>query len=626
MSTIKLRVAKYDPKKNKIVLEDPKDMLLVAAAKDCKKCCFNWSCQRWMSLLLALGLFYSFMTAWMVAHIVGLHATLPDDNAWNWNHLVMGEPRNDDFSVDAIHPANKLVRNQIKELKGNAGTVYSWTDEKLDPTPWLEPNMDYYEDFSWGETGTREEHGRSDNKENKIKERSHWKNYKEQKSHFTNKVYNFKRALERKNTICWNDDDEVKKLTTDQPQSFADYSVPCRYQDMKYLLSTKSNPLYTSAKRHAQIRKPECSAKQQLRVSLNWRTRVMKKALHAECFLMDQRKLPSPNTAGYRYNTGGKEVYAEQFNQQLLTFAKVTIGSCSDPYAEQRVKAEEDIFTSGGKTSTATCQEVEYNDISEIGWETQEQYEAKTDYADGVEGEQVRKGTTEANSPCRRYVEQYQCKDYDSSEKNKAFKIEFPKGSYAPHIVEFDVKVTPRRYNGDEECHQYESNEAGEKVESACWETATSKSEFFPNMLEAWVMCKVTGDNSQGSKSPYRFVDNDQPEFWKVPGINKFQFRFGYDFNKHLDSSERTSESDENPNYPRPALSTPASDGYTFSLNNGQSFKGGKLVEGPPDADIVKAFDEDKASQAAALLEAMEEADLADFDQTKLSKDGDSCV
>jgi hypothetical protein len=47
MSTIRLRVSKYDPKKNKLVLEEPKDMMLIAAAKDCHTCITNWTLQRW---------------------------------------------------------------------------------------------------------------------------------------------------------------------------------------------------------------------------------------------------------------------------------------------------------------------------------------------------------------------------------------------------------------------------------------------------------------------------------------------------------------------------------------------------------------------------------------------------
>jgi len=611
-NTIRLRVSQYDAKKNKIILEEPKDMMLVAAVKDCYTCITNWTLQRWASLIFALLLFYAFMTAWMVAHVVGLHATLPDTNSWQHNGLVLGEPRNEDFSVDAIHPANKLVRNQIKELKGSAGTTYSWEGEILDGTPWMEPNVDYYSKASWGETGTNEQHFESDNKVNKLKTRAHWKNYKEPESSFTNKVFKFKRALERKNTICWTDDDATKALELDLVKELKeDYTNECRRADMKDLLESTSNPLYTSAKGFATDPKKTCTANQQVRIANSWRTRELKKAVSIECFLMDKEKLPSPNTAGYRYNTNGKVVHAEKFNQQTLAFAKITLGNKNA--VDEKTNACTDPFKSGrAEPWDTTCVGVTYEDETEIGWDTQKQFEAKQKKDDKKYKSDYRKaqGKCEENPEeggltCDSDPSVSCCKNSDDSgEGNKKLRITYQKDSFAPHIAEFDVSVTPRLYKDGVEC--------GEDTDGC-----TSMAEFFPNMLEVWVMCKVVDDNANPDRSPYRFINNDQPKFWEVPGIHKFQFRFGFDFNKHLDSSQRTSKDDEDPNYPTPTLYTAGKGDKAneFGLNNGGVYVGGLYAPGEDaDSEGTKDFKERKEDAEEQMKDDMKDAGITGTD------------
>jgi hypothetical protein len=547
-----------------------------------------------------------------------------------------------DLPVAAIHPANKLVRNQIKELKGSAGTVYSWEGEILDDRPWLEPNTDYYKQASWGETGTLEEHGSPDNKANKLKTRAHWKHYKKPASHMSNKIFNFKRALERKNTICWEDDDEVKHLAVDDVQLFGEnYTASCRKDDMKQLLQTNKNPLYTSAKGFATERKTKCMAQQQVRIAHTWRTRTMKKEVRVECFLMDHRKLPSPNTAGYRYNTAGKIVHAEKFNEQTLSFAHITLGNrdtangCTDPYAEGRGNVGPSPgadFVQADLEWGGHCNSVTYTDLDEIGWDTQEQYEAK-DSSPANSAYRAGNAATDADSGCDADQTLLTCpldgdlscckRDDDSAESNKNLRVTFKQGSYAPHIAQFNVAVTPKQYkrsnNIEEECLM-DSN--GNFPDCA---DGFDKTEFFPNMLEVWVMCKVVDDNANPKRSPYRFINNDQPTFWEVPGINKFQFRFGFDFNKHLDSSQRESKSDETPNYPTPEhfKSGDAGNPNTYTLNNGDVYTNGKVTG--VDNAINDAWVAKKTDQEAKLKSAVDKVSLKfeDFDMTRRSDTND---
>lgn len=233
----------------------------------------------------------------------------------------------------------------------------------------------------------------------------------------------------------------------------------------------------------------KCSAKQQLRILNTNRLATLSEsggAVSVECMWQTASNLSPPNGDGTPTASEGSNVREQLANNaELFTRGNFSlgIGKCSDPYAADRLGDTNNDTNMFFSPSTADCVVAE-PDVE------QRRREAHGSGVDSGSGSASDAGSSTAGGPL--------------NVNGGKFTVTFPIGSMAPHIVEYPVEVT-----------------------QTIAEDATVK---------VFMECNVV-TKPDSSDYPYLFGGSDDPEFWKVFGIQKLQYQYEYVFNKNYQST-----------------------------------------------------------------------------------------